>query len=814
MDITLVTTSFNDEVHGTDNDKKTGCGINLLRPENVTRYRRAGTMTDLKELTCEKCKAVLAKKMIRSDKKEMNMLLKEEKLRAKKGIVDEGIVPLGNTTAKITKDPAEEARKAAAEREIAAVRAAEAKERREAEEKARREAEERAREEAEAARKAAEAEAERLANRPTIAGTNVPMDDSLAQFAINVPKKEEEPAPAAQDDFLAQFSIQRPQPEPQEAPRPAVVHEAPQDDFLAQFAIPSQETQDVQIVRDQEPPVSPVTNSEPIIDINSEEDILKMFSLNNQQPAVQAPAENIYGGDTTIIDAQTTPYTAPAAPAEEPEVDLSTVSEWDMVANQIFGYENNVQPEAADNGAMEELPVTEPGASVAPAYEDVQAPILDEMPIPENISEQTLQEVPAPSASDIEDIPVSAAELPEIERVPEPTADDLPVIEAVPTEDDMVAAIKNTVPEAPLLEDIPVPEYEAPAAEARPAPEAPMFEDISLNQTENIYEGNGESDMNKYRYSTPVFADEIRKPQQPAAPVQPQPAAQPQVISVPQFAGYDMNGQPVYTYVQMQMTGYDVNGQPVFAPLPGQPGVNAPVPPAAAPAQPKPATAAPVQQPAQPKPAAAPVQQPVQPKPAAAPVQQPVQPKPAAAPVQQPAQPKPAAAPVQPMAAAPVQQPVAPAPAPKKTAPVQSGPYVTPTANISKIAVNPHGRETSKAFTNAIANAKNYSDKSLLDTQGLQANAPLLNSIEDVLSQMGDNSLKEKKAAAAVQATPVYEEYKASSRPASRGGYSSRPKNDSNDDIRFMTKAELKAKKKQDKIDAKFKKDMAKRGNY
>ena len=33
-----------------------------------------------------------------------------------------------------------------------------------------------------------------------------------------------------------------------------------------------------------------------------------------------------------------------------------------------------------------------------------------------------------------------------------------------------------------------------------------------------------------------------------------------------------------------------------------------------------------------------------------------------------------------------------------------------------------------------------------------------------------------------------------------------------NDDIRFMTKAELKAKKKQDKIDAKFKKDMAKRG--
>ena len=33
MNITLVTTSFNDEVHATFNDKRTGCGINLLKPE-------------------------------------------------------------------------------------------------------------------------------------------------------------------------------------------------------------------------------------------------------------------------------------------------------------------------------------------------------------------------------------------------------------------------------------------------------------------------------------------------------------------------------------------------------------------------------------------------------------------------------------------------------------------------------------------------------------------------------------------------------------------------------------------------------------
>ena len=90
MDITLITAVGSDLVHGTENDKKTGCGINLLKADNVTRYRRAGTMTDLKEITCEKCKSNLAKKIIKADKKEMARLLKEEKQREKMGVADEG----------------------------------------------------------------------------------------------------------------------------------------------------------------------------------------------------------------------------------------------------------------------------------------------------------------------------------------------------------------------------------------------------------------------------------------------------------------------------------------------------------------------------------------------------------------------------------------------------------------------------------------------------------------------------------------------------------------------------------------------------
>ena len=814
MDITLVTSSYDKVVHGTENDKKTGCGINLLRPENVTRFHRTSKMRDLKEITCEKCKASLAKKMIKADKKEMALLLKEEKKREKLGMGDEGIVPLGNTTARITRDPdaqrkEEEARRRAAE-EARAARAAE---------------------EARRAQEAAQAP-EPPVN--TIPGTGVPMDAGLAQFAINAPTNDQpEPAPvqtaapAPQDDFLAQFAINKPVDEAEAAPAAA----RPEDDFLAQFAIPV--------------PQSAEAVPEPAVQPQTEEDIMQMFSINNapaqEQPYGQPYGEPLYSqppiyGDQQIIDVDGTEL-SPVAPVYDGVVptadngqELIQGSEWDFVANQLFGADGTVQPVPepvmeADPAPVypqydENLPkemdeldipaiqdIAAPVLDEIPSVEDITAPVLDEIPSVEDITAPVLDEIPS-----VEDITAPVLdEIPSVDDITAPVLDEIPsveditapVLDEIPSVEDITAPVLDEIPsveditapvfdEIPSVEDITAPVFdEIPSVQDAAAPvidEIPAFDDIAAPVSNDIAEPifneplmaeeEFDSNMSDYNYVAPgrgaeANTENTEQPRQ-AAP------QQPQIIKVPQLAGYDSNNQPVYKYVQMKLAGYDQKGQPVYVPM----------------------QAAPAQQAAKPRQAAAPVQQAAAPRPQ-------VQPQQAAAPAQQTAAQaqRAAAAPVQPAVQA---QPAAVnSPVPRK--PVQqSG---VPKANISQIAVNPHSKQTSQAFINAIASSKEYADKNLIDTQGLKANSPVLTSVEDVLSTMGDDSVKRQKAVQAQQAVPVFEEYKSPARNTYRGGGSS-PKMHQplEKDARYMTKSELKAKKKQDKIDAKFKKEMSKRG--
>ena len=787
MDIRLVTTSFNDEVHGTFNEKKTGCGINLLKSENVTRYHRGGIMTDLGELTCEKCKTKIAKEMIKSDQKEMKLLLKEEKLRAKKGIVDEGIVPLGNTTAKPTKDQTR--KPAPAPKPV---------------------------------QKPEPVAPEQPANLgATIPGTGVAIDNSLAQFAINKPQAEPEPAPAVQDDFLNQFAINKPQQEDEPAPAPAA-----QDDFLAQFAVPAPaqaEPEPVQaapaappVIDDisaalaaaqnnmprYEAPVQPepVQQAAPAPAAPQTDDILSMFSIETPEKPAAQPA-GTYDNDSSVIDvaeeslsavepaAQAAPaviddisaaveaaqmnvpkYEAPAQPAPvqqaaqpAPAKDSESVSEWDLIANQLFGVD--AQPAAAEAPAQEAAPVKEEAAAPAQAA-------------PKTIEPAVYQAAPAA----IDDISAAAIEEankaiePAVYQASAPVIDDISAaVEAAQSAAPKAAApVQQAAPaqaSAPIIDDIAsavaaaaqnAPKSVAPAQQAAPAQaSAPVIDDIAS--------AVAAAAQNAPKAVAPAPAPVKPAPVKPA-PAKPAPApavqqtapagmpAMGQVISVPQITGYDAAKQPIYTYVQMQITGYGENGQPVLSPVPGQEipefempfNKNTRLQEAIRAAQEVPTSAHEM-------------------------------------------------TPGQRIAAAEA----------AKGSPIS--------ANVSKIATNPHSRATSQAFINAISESKEYANQSLTDTQGLQQRTRVIGSIEDVLSQLGDNSLKQKKAidAQVQQSIPSFQEYKAPARTSPMQSAPSRPApRPMPVDDRPLTKAELKAMKKQEKIDAKFRKEMAKRGGY
>ena len=748
MDILLVTSSFNDDIHGSDDKKKTGCGISLIKPENISKYRISSVMTDLKEITCEKCKERLAKKIIRLDKKEMAKILKEERAKAKKGIEDEGIIPLGNTTAKITRSPEQKRR----DEETAAETA-----RREAETK--RAAEEAARAAEEAAKKAAEEEAFKESLK-TIPGTGVAIDDSLAQFAIQKPVEEEPVPQPVEDDFLAQFAIQKPvEEEPEEEEVPAV-----QDDFLAQFAIST-------------PKEDELSQPEYLTDETTD----NTYGYENSSDAYENDDSVINVSEDELIS-----IPEETAPAEETSNVITGNSDWDFVANQIFGFEGVSIPEPEPQPTeMEELPL--PGQSVAPeaarapepkpaavpALDDITPPVLDDItpPVLEDIAPRTLENVSAPV----------------LEEMTAPVLDEMTIPE-VPVLSGL-SSVKNEEPVQPAAVEEAAPVDDFAGFEI---PEVPVLNNISsvAEKTEEVIEEAYEEEAEEIEEAIEEEIPEaIEEPVQTAPPVQPVPVqtappvqpvpvqtappvqqtpvqtappVQPQIITVPQLAGYDQNGQPIYTYVQMQMTGYDQNGQPIYNPLPGQ---QMPVPPQV-----------------------------------------------------------PQRRPMMGMSntmggqmGANIQKPFVQLDAPTQTPAYikaklgdqgADGQYIQPSANISKIAVNPHSRETSQAFVNAISSSKDYANKNLIENHGLRANSPILSSVEDVLSQMGDNSLKIKKTVEQAE-VKLGSEYKA---PSARPSAPRPAPRKQEEDIRFMTKSELKDKKKQDKYAAKFKKDLAKRG--
>ncbi len=516
MDVMLIKTTFNDEVHGTSNGKRTGCGVNLLKAGNDTKFLQTGRMTDLKEITCEKCKEKIAKEIIKSDKKEMSQLLKEERAREKAGLADEGIVPLGNTTARIT-------------------------------------GQQNSKPEPPPVRNTAPAPAPEPAPAPapaaprqTIPGTGVAMDDSLAQFAINKPVEEEPAKQESNDDFLAQFAVNKPAEE-----EPAKQNGG--DDFLAQFAI-------------NKPSEQPQQN----------DDIMNMFSVNNsQQNSVEqmsadtdtTPVSGMYDNDSSVIDV-----------AEENINPVNTQDQpnaWDAFANQFFGMgdasaqQEPVQETVSPMG-MEDMPsVSESTVPQQTAPQPAAAPVLDDISIPAQQPVRGLDDIKAPVLDDIAPKAESSVSAPVLDDISVPALDDIEIPKAQP----QPAPVQNAAPVQPTPQPAPVQN----AAPVQPAPQptpvqnaAPVQPAPQPTPVQNAAPVQPAPQPTPVQNVAPVQPAPQPTPVQNVAPVQPMPVPG-QIVTVPQITGYDQNGQPMYAYMQMQITGYDQNGQPMYAPIAGVP---------------------------------------------------------------------------------------------------------------------------------------------------------------------------------------------------------------------------------------------------
>ena len=504
MQIFLINAINGGVVHGTENGKKTGCGINLTKPDNIGKFVSGAPMQDIVDITCEKCKMVLAKKLIKESNKELARQLKEEKKMQKHGGM--GVAPMGPISSAPTPPPAP-ARTSVASPPPAPVppRAPAAPEK--------------------------EVQPVFTAYKPPVKQKAAPAPEPV------------QPAPKAapvQDDFLSQFAIPSPG-AAQEPPKPAFVAPEPapepvqpapkaapvQDDFLSQFAIPSP---GAAAGASKSEPTAEAPKAAPMEDIDS---ILSQLSAPaaEPEPAAEAPK----AAPMEDIDSILSQLSAPAAEPEpiKPEViqpepvhpgskpgsisittgasDIVAVTEqqmqsWDDVANSLF---SNSQLSKGYTASFDEEPAPIPVEPVAVAPSPAPVPVQPVMPESAPIPVEPVAVAPSPAP-----VPVQPV-------MPEPAP--------IPVEPVAVAPSPAPVPVQPVMPE-PTPEK---AIAPPPAQVVDNIDDVLASMQQ------------KFAATAPVQAD-APTPAQPTAPVKPNPI----------FVGYSAQGQPVYQE-------FDNYGQPI-----------------------------------------------------------------------------------------------------------------------------------------------------------------------------------------------------------------------------------------------------------
>ena len=352
MQIFLINAINGGVVHGTENGKKTGCGINLTKPDNIGKFVSGAPMQDIVDITCEKCKMVLAKKLIKESNKEFARQLKEEKKMQKHGGM--GAAPMGPISSAPTPPPAP-ARTSVAPPPPAPVppRAPAAPEK--------------------------EVQPVFTAYKPPVKQKAAPAPEPV------------QPAPKAtpvQDDFLSQFAIPSPG-AAQEPPKPAFVAPEPApkaapmediDSILSQLSSPAAEPE----------PAAEAPKAAPMEDIDS---ILSQLSAPTAEPEPIKPEviqpEPVHPGSISI----TTGASDIVAVTEQ------QMQSWDDVANSLF---SNSQPSKGYTASFGEEPAPIPVEPVAVAPSPAPVPVQPVMPEP--APEEAIAPPPAQVVDNIDDV--------------------------------------------------------------------------------------------------------------------------------------------------------------------------------------------------------------------------------------------------------------------------------------------------------------------------------------------------------------------------------------------------------------------------
>ena len=833
MEITLIKSVNGNEIHGTENNKKTGCGINLTKPENIGRYIPNGVMTDLIDMNCEKCREVLAKKMIKADKKERARILREEKMLEKRGIIDENIVPLGGTSAKITgssenslnySSPAQTYQKSTAASVSAPINTV---------------------------------NSVNTPISPTSNNNSAQHDDIMSQFANPSPNAQQPvhtPSNSEKtDDVLSQFAIPSPNKAvndtPPETSKPIASNI---DEALAQFAIPVPQMNNFKVESNIQKP-APQDNTN--VDMN---DTLAQFAIPNPNTNTASintvPNSNYIDNDIEVIGEtpkETTHYNDDeVVDIDEmthingkPVSDISVKEISDTIEDDLAEIKNQWEAFASDFFSGNDYTETENTSTVSNVNDEIQsADNLSASEISENNELNSQYDEPAhdeinSTLSGFDSVDSEIAEPEVAEEIPEEVIEK-PTISEI---DNISETYENS---EPVINEIPKTNsnqhhYTSPFEETEQQTQAadihrytaPVFPDeVNTSPMEEIKIPNTFNNENTVNTAQNI-------PNIPVQPVMPQQ----QFAAIPQLVGYDPNGQPLYAYVQQPIVGYDQNGQPIFAPIQPMQQITPVQPispmPNAVPIQPIVQNTIPPVQNIAPIQSIEPVQRTVQ---NTVPPVQNIAPMQSIEPVQQTVQntvppvqniaPMQSIEPVQPTenlqnadftrtahTSGNVQMPQTeeiqiPQTIEQAVEAMQNG---TPMrSNITELhpeqihlsTVEDNNKQIPDSVASAMAKSREKQKTNIFDMQGIEM--PVIDSIEDALSQMGGN-VKKKEQTMQDTVVPIFEEYKAPPKNPPR----TLPKeNKEKEPERPLTKAEIKRRKKQDKIDAKFKKDLAKRG--